>query len=132
MSETQNPAMLPGNFGWNELMTHDVEQAKAFYGGLFGWTTQTAETGGPAPYILFQNGAHPTAGMIKISPEMGPAPPHWLAYVNVTDAEATMNKAQSLGATILQPVMQVGTMGKFVVIQDPGGAVFAVWESLQS
>ena len=26
-----------GHFWWNELMTRDVEGAKAFYGDLVGW-----------------------------------------------------------------------------------------------
>ena len=27
-----------GTFNWNELMTHDVAKAKAFYGATLGWT----------------------------------------------------------------------------------------------
>ena len=29
-----------GAFGWNELMTTDVDAAKRFYGALFGWDTE--------------------------------------------------------------------------------------------
>ena len=71
MSENENPAMLPGNFGWNELMTNDPDQAKAFYGGLFGWTAELAETGGPVPYTLFKNAENPCAGMIRMAPVIG-------------------------------------------------------------
>jgi predicted enzyme related to lactoylglutathione lyase len=27
-----------GTFYWNELMTHDAEKAKKFYGSSIGWT----------------------------------------------------------------------------------------------
>ena len=36
MAEQQMPG--PGMFGWNELTTHDVDQAKAFYAAVGGWT----------------------------------------------------------------------------------------------
>ena len=32
--------MKHGAFGWNELMTTDVEAARSFYGALFGWETE--------------------------------------------------------------------------------------------
>ena len=32
--------MKHGAFGWNELMTTDVDAAKRFYGALFGWDTE--------------------------------------------------------------------------------------------
>ena len=32
-----------GGFCWYELNTRDVEAVKAFYGGLFGWTTSPSD-----------------------------------------------------------------------------------------
>ena len=30
--------MKPGKFVWQDLVTQDVAEARAFYGALFGWT----------------------------------------------------------------------------------------------
>jgi predicted enzyme related to lactoylglutathione lyase len=54
MSESNDSqSMGPGQFGWNELLSTDVEASKKFYTGLFGWTTAP----GPGPdYTVFMNG----------------------------------------------------------------------------
>jgi len=55
-------------------------------------------------------------------------PPHWLAYIGVDDAVATTAKAKSLGATVVQDVMEVGDYGWMSVMTDPTGATFALWQ----
>ena len=73
---------------WSELMTNDTASATAFYGGLLGWETETSDTGGMRNYTLFSAGKIPAAGMMEITPEMGPMPPNWLAYIQVDDCSA--------------------------------------------
>jgi predicted enzyme related to lactoylglutathione lyase len=34
---TMNPFQNPGAFSWSELITNDLQGAKAFYGEIFGW-----------------------------------------------------------------------------------------------
>ncbi len=50
-------------------------------------------------------------------------PPHWLAYVAVSDVDATTKQAASLGGKVLVPSMDIPNVGRFSVIQDPTGAV---------
>ena len=57
------------------------------------------------------------------------APPSWLAYVGVDDVRAKTAQAKSLGATVLQDVMEVGDFGTMSVIRDPTGATIAMWQS---
>lgn len=41
MSEEKNKEdKTPGKICWHELITSDTEGSKAFYSGLFGWTTE--------------------------------------------------------------------------------------------
>lgn len=129
MSETQNKI---GLFCWNELMTTDVEAVKGFYEGMFGWTTKTMEGGGDMPYHFFQKGEEPVGGLMGITPEMGPVPPHWASYVMVEDIDASVAKVESLGGKVLQPVLTVGEMGKLAVLQDPSGATVSLWQALQN
>ena len=44
-----------GHFVWYELMTTDMEAAKAFYADVVGWGTQDASMPG-MPYTLFTAG----------------------------------------------------------------------------
>jgi predicted enzyme related to lactoylglutathione lyase len=110
---------------WNELASRDVETSKAFYGKVFGWDGKTNEWG-PTTYTEFSAGGKVVAGMREMGP-MDPAevPPHWLAYFAVEDCDATVEKATKAGATVLSPPMTIPA-GRFAVVADPQGAVFAV------
>ena len=50
-----------GRFVWYELMTTDMESAKAFYANVVGWGARGASMPGPA-YSLFTIGESPVAG----------------------------------------------------------------------
>ena len=115
----------PNTLCWNELATRDTAKAGEFYTKLFGWDTKVSDMG-PMKYTEFINkGAH-IGGMLPIAPEWGDVPPHWLGYIAVEDCDATANKAQALGAEIKSPPMDIPNAGRFAVIQDPQGAVFAI------
>ena len=122
--------MRPGEFCWNELITSDPDAAKKFYGELFGWETTDMDMG-EMTYTMFRAPGAPegpegmAGGMMKSPmPEM---PPFWLSYVVVTDVAATLEKAESLGATVVKGVTEL-PMGTFAVYTDPQGATFAIWK----
>ena len=50
-----------GRFVWYELMTTDMEAAKAFYAEVVGWGTQDASMPGMA-YTMFTAGRRRSAG----------------------------------------------------------------------
>jgi hypothetical protein len=56
-------------------------------------------------------------------------PPHWLAYVAVSDVDASCKKARDLGAKVVMEPMDIPKVGKFGVIQDPTGATIALFRS---
>ena len=58
---------------------------------------------------------------------MGNAPPNWLAYFMVDDSDAAATKAKQLGGNVLVPPKDIPDMGRFSVLQDPQGGVFAVF-----
>lgn len=115
---------------WHEVMTTDVSRARAFYGGLLGWSaTEVPMASGP--YTIFAKGDQQLAGCMAI-PEAGGQPvcaPHWLSYVGVEDVDATVAKAASLGGSVEVPPMDIPGIGRFSVLRDPTGASFAVYRS---
>ncbi len=120
-AETYN---VPSSFCWNELGTTDTQQAGEFYSNLFGWARETMV--GPVEYTMFKNVDRSAGGMYKITPEMGPIPPHWLVYFAVDDCDAKVQKATELGANVIKPADDIPGIGRFAILQDPQSAVFAI------
>ena len=116
-----------GRFTWVELMTTDPAAAQDFYQKVVGWGATKME-GGPIPYTLFTSGERPVAGLMALPADAAAqgAPPAWLAYVEVPDVGATVDQAGRLGATVIAPPMDIPQAGRFAVLQDPQGGVFAV------
>ncbi|WP_344840204.1 VOC family protein [Nonomuraea dietziae] len=66
------------------------------------------------------------AGMIEMSPNYPEGTPsHWATYFAVADLDATMARAQSLGATVLIDSMD-SPPGRFGMILDPQGAALSL------
>jgi predicted enzyme related to lactoylglutathione lyase len=66
--------------------------------------------------------------MRKLSPGE-PAPPNWLPYFMVEDVDATTAKVQSGGGAVYMPPNTMEGVGRFAVLADPQGAVFALYKS---
>src|SRR3954451_17435474 len=79
-----------GHFVWYELMTTDMEAAKAFYADVVGWGTRDASMPGMA-YTLFTAGGAAVGGLMVLPEDarkkMG-AKPSWIGYVGVNDVDA--------------------------------------------
>jgi predicted enzyme related to lactoylglutathione lyase len=114
---------------WAEHMTGDRTKSQAFYEGLFGWMTQGMEMGETGTYhMMGYSPEQMCCGMMEISPEMGPVPPHWLPYIQVDDLDAVMRKASDLGGKIAVPVTDIPGGSRFSVLQDPQGARLGVYQ----
>jgi len=129
MQET--PEYKPGTFCWVELATSDGEAAKTFYTQLFGWTSVDHPMGPDMVYTMLQLDGKDVGALYKMMPEQAAQgiPPNWLSYVSVTNADAATEKAKAAGATILKEPFDVMTVGRMSVVQDPTGAVFALWQA---
>jgi predicted enzyme related to lactoylglutathione lyase len=112
----------PGAFCWNELASPDLDASTAFYSGLFGWEISPFE-GSPEPYLSIKNGDANNGGIRELRP---PEPPHWLVYFATEDIDAGLAKVEELGGTRLAGPIDIG-MAKIGIVQDPQGAVFALY-----
>ncbi len=116
----------PGTPCWIDIGT-DVEGAKAFYGGLFGWTTidagpPDADMGG---YGFFLKDGKMVAGY---GPQQNPGPPSWATYVGVTDADAVVPAVEAAGGTVVVAPMDIPGAGRMAVFEDHQGAFISVWQ----
>jgi predicted enzyme related to lactoylglutathione lyase len=115
----------PGAWCWNELDTRDVDGAKEFYRSVFSWDPVTSDMEGMS-YTEFKLDGKSIAGMMAM-PEQVPAevPAFWLVYFAVADTDAAVAKITELGGGVSMPAMD-SPAGRFAVVRDPAGAVFAV------
>ena len=116
-----------GRFLWHELMTNDTRSASDFYTRVVGWTMQSWDQN-PA-YQMFLSGGVPMAGLMTLPEEakLAGAPPGWLGYIGTPDAEETARLAVRRGGRVLKEAIQIPSVGRFVVLQDPQGAMFSAF-----
>lgn len=117
---------MPNPFVHVELNTTDLPKAKAFYGALFDWKLEDMPMGPGETYTIIGVGEGTGGGMMR-HPMPG-APSAWLAYVGVDDVGASTRRARELGATVLRDVTEIPQYGSFSILEDPTGAVFALWQ----
>lgn len=141
----------PGTWNFNDLNTHDTEQAKSFYGAVFGWETNTVDFGfevstmwrvpGYGDFLETINPGilerHDEPGVpdgfsdavgwmqqITADTPTGSAP-HWSVTFAVADTEAIAERATSLGGEVVVPPFDAGD-SRIAVLRDPQGAAFVV------
>jgi uncharacterized protein len=120
----------PGTFCWTDLATTDPEEAKAFYGGLFGWEAVDTPAGEAGTYTMLSLDGDDVCALYELEPERRELgiPSHWISYVGVESADAVVERARELGGGASGGAFDVMEAGRMAVIQDPAGAVLAAWE----
>lgn len=118
----------PGALCWSELTTRDPKAAEAFYTALFGWSAKHGAASTQMDYTELGVPGHPPgAGMMKM-PDNMPAsvPSYWMPYFQVDDADASTAKAKALGGSLMVGPTDIPKVGRFAILTDPQGAMFAV------
>lgn len=109
-------------FCWVDLITKDAATAKAFYGGLFGWTFEDMPDGSQSMGYLAER---PVAALIAV-PSM---PSYWNNYVAVDDVDAAVKRAANAGGKLIQPPFDIADLGRAAVVIDPAGAPLCFWQA---
>lgn len=124
----ENPGSSPdgrppvGTFCWSQLMANDVAASVVFYQRVFGWSAAPM-----GDVVVLSTGDVQRATIAPFPPGKAMADA-WLDYVAVDDVDATHARALALGAQSYQEPVDMGTMGRFSVLADPTGGVFALWK----
>jgi predicted enzyme related to lactoylglutathione lyase len=121
----------PNNFVWYELMTTDQPAAEAFYRAVVGW--QTADAGQPGMrYTILSADGLGVGGLMALPAEAcaAGAKPGWIGYVGVANSDAAAKRIAASGGSIQRAPQDIPNVGRFAVVADPGGAVFALFTPL--
>ncbi|MBJ8345456.1 VOC family protein [Antrihabitans sp. YC2-6] len=136
---TQEPTTEPRTYpegvtSWIDIEPKDIEAAKSFYGGLFGWSFSDAtppET--PFRYVIAQIDGKDVAGIGGPREPSPSEPPQtdltWNTYVAVDDAQQAADRVRAAGGRIVQPPTPAGEGGVSVVCADSSGVEFGMFQA---
>ena len=79
-------------------------------------------------YTEFSNQGQPGVGMMSMPAQM-PAgmPSFWMPYFQVADCDESTARVKELGGSIMKPPDDIPKTGRFAIVQDPQGAMFALF-----
>jgi predicted enzyme related to lactoylglutathione lyase len=123
---TRDTAWPGGTPCWVDLGAEDIDKARTFYAGLFGWDIPPGppEAGGYSLCILR---GKPVAGMgPKMMAEM---PSAWTTYLAAENADEVAAKVKAAGGQVPMEPMDVMDVGRMAVAADPAGAAFGIWQA---
>jgi len=115
----------PGAMTWHELSTRDTDVAGKFYEELLGWHSHSEDMGGFDYTVFHITHDNPAGGMVKLDEASAGVRPHWMVYFAVEDCDATVRLAVGNAGKIVVPPSDIPP-GRFAILSDPQGAVFAV------
>jgi predicted enzyme related to lactoylglutathione lyase len=107
----------------NELVTTDLDGARAFYEALFGWEIAPFEGPPAAPDAFVQNDGRINAAAFRAP---GGVPSHWRACFTVASTAGALERIRALGGADLGEPAEIGD-GSHAVARDPQGAVFTLF-----
>lgn len=117
-----------GTFAWNELMTADLEAAKAFYASVAGWTYQDMPMDDGSYTLAFVPGETvPVAGLMAWPADQAGSN-DWFAYLAVDDIRSAIQTATVAGGVVEREPFQIPGTGWIAIVSDPAGAMIGFLE----
>ncbi len=117
-----------GTVGWFDLSVDDAEGVGKFYAEVVGWKPEPCDMGGYNDFNLnTPDSGTPVGGICHARGTNAGLPAQWLMYITVEDVDVSAKRCTDLGGTIIAGPKDMGGQGRYCVIQDPAGAVAALF-----
>ncbi|MDJ0928602.1 MAG: VOC family protein [Gammaproteobacteria bacterium] len=138
VTEQPTGERLPGKIIWRDLLTHEPEAVRRFYGELFGWEFEQLSSnfgfGQTANYSLIRHRGELIGGMIDLNRletrEADKASlSQWVVLMSVADIDAAVTAVEQAGGKVLTPPTAMMERGRLALIEDDQGAALALVES---
>jgi predicted enzyme related to lactoylglutathione lyase len=118
----------PGSIGWFDIAVPDAEALRDFYSAVTGWTAEPLDMGGYSDYVMKNPAGDGVAGICHARGANAAFPAMWLAYIIVTDLDASVARCLELGGKVLAGPKGEAGQPRYAVIQDPAGACAALYQ----
>lgn len=120
-----------GTIGWVDLTVENADSLRDFYREVVGWTTSDVDMGGYSDYCMVVPGSEQAvAGVCHARGRNAEMPAQWLIYINVADLDTSMRACAEGGGKVLSGPREMPGQGRYCVIQDPAGAVAALFQQV--
>lgn len=130
---SEQPKFPVGSIAWHDLAVADAPRVRDFYKAVVGWSDSAVPMSGDVmkydDYGMHdQSSGEMIAGVCHARGVNADLPPQWLMYVVVADVNASIAACERYGGKVIAgPRSLMG--GTFCVVQDPAGAVVALWQT---
>jgi predicted enzyme related to lactoylglutathione lyase len=120
--------MTPGQVGWVDLTVPNADAVRDFYKAVVGFASSDIDMGGYSDYCLNRtDNGESVAGVCHARGVNAALPAVWLVYFTVADLDESLRQCTNLGGKLRMPVRS-SPQGRYCVVEDPAGAVCALFE----
>lgn len=120
-----------GSIGWIDLTVANAEHVRDFYRSVVGWETSPVDMGGYHDFCMNQPAdGKSVTGICHARGSNAELPAQWLIYITVADLEQSLARCLEGGGKVLAGPKNYAGQGRYAVIQDPAGAIAALYQSI--
>lgn len=128
MSNKDKPEI--GSITWADLTAPNAEEVKDFYSKVVGWKSVPVSMGDYSDFNMNAPDSGKTkAGICHKRGGNSDFPAHWLIYITVKSADESAELCAKNGGKVLVGPKEMSGYGRYCIIEDPAGAVCALFES---
>lgn len=121
-----------GSIIWADLTIPDATVVKDFYSNIIGWKPAPVSMGDYNDFSMNSPESGRTmAGICHSRGVNADLPPQWLIYFTVNDVDKSALLCSENGGKVIAGPKNMGKFGRFCVIQDPAGAVAALFSPIE-
>lgn len=114
---------------WHDLTIPKTETVRDFYAAVAGWTPEEVVMPDRTDYTMKAANGETVAGICHPTGENADLPAQWLLYITVADLKKSLKLCVKKGGKILKQPADAGQEGSYAVVEDPAGAVCALFQS---
>ncbi|HEY8454541.1 MAG TPA: VOC family protein [Actinopolymorphaceae bacterium] len=112
---------------WVDLRVPDLDEARRFYSGVFGWSF--VEPGREAGrYVMCLTNGVPVAALTAGRQVLETGPPLWTTYLATRDVDLAARIAGQHGGKVVTNPTDLGSLARTASIVDPTGAAVGFWQ----
>ena len=127
MGNNEKPEI--GSITWSDLTVPNAENVQEFYSNVVGWKSVPVSLGDYNDFNMNSPESGKTkAGICHKRGGNANLPPQWLIYITVNSADESAKLCKENGGKILVGPKEMSGYGRYCVIEDPAGAVCALFE----
>lgn len=118
-----------GTPAWCDLTVTNTETVRDFYAEVIGWKVNPVDMGEYQDYSMqLPKSGRDIAGVCHARGANAGMPAQWMLYFKVADIKASVAAVERHGGKLLTELKGFGGSSQYAVIEDPAGAVCAIYQ----